>query len=525
MQQLSRLESCSRIFSVCVLLFLNAQYVSAQQLWQKTFNYNGNENLNYSIITDSGFVYMAGSSRSLTNNLAIPFLSKFDTLGNILWAKVFTGLASGNFRYLIENNKGNIVLTGTYDVDSNYFGETIILEVSPIGNIVRQKSLSDSLTSSGISINQLNNGNYLFVGQANQFPGVINRQGYVMVTDSLFDPVWSYRLNSNRECVYSVSTIDTKNNLYLFGFISDPLLSNLDAIYLKMNSNGDVLWQKILDISLYDYPINVCWTPDSTLLVLNTTQAFSQSDNDLILELDTLGNIIQAKSIVSFGTNDGSEIKLKKDLSGYLVLQFNGNIYELDLNLNLRWAKNVSPNPFRFIRNIYELDSGSKLLIGYINGSADFYMAKIDSVGNAGCYQYSVSFSATNQSVQLLADTTGFNAITWNQMTGLTPINAPLSFSTICSTGVGIEENDLNNVTVSPNPFEDCISLDYGQGIRNGYLIRIELKDLFGRSLTSFTPFLDQNYFCEFSFIKSGIYFLNLEYSNEYKSVIKIIKK
>lgn len=152
----------------CTDMFIVKCDATGNVLWVKSTGGTGNEYV-ASVSTDpNGNVLVMGifasssitfdsitltnsNSSGLNNNL---FITKFDTNGNVIWAK--SGLGDG--RSMSTDAAGNIFLTGA-------FGAPLITKYDPNGNILWTKSGAGNAGGTSISANA--NGDVFLVGQFN----------------------------------------------------------------------------------------------------------------------------------------------------------------------------------------------------------------------------------------------------------------------------------------------------------------------------------------------------------------------
>jgi hypothetical protein len=149
---------------------------------------------------NAGYLYVTGSSI---------FLSKYDTLGNLIWSRTVN--ATGNA--IVSDSIGNSYITG-------YFSGTAVF--------------NDTLISKG------------------------NRDIFIAKYDSAGNCLWGKRAGSNllsslvrNDCGYGIAK-DQQENIYVTGSIIDTadfesftlIASNNDVFLAKYDPNGNVIWVK-----------------------------------------------------------------------------------------------------------------------------------------------------------------------------------------------------------------------------------------------------------------------------------------
>jgi hypothetical protein len=203
-------------------------------------------NIGRSICTDSiGNVYLTGiftgtisfGAISLTNiypsNLTDIFIVKFDSLGNVLWARREGGNSSEDAHSIIADSYGNVYLTGFFNSPTFTLGTTILI----------------------------NNGtNY-------------SSDMFVAKYDSSGNAIWAFSAGGIGQDIGKSITADASGNIYVAGFYTsesiifgtDTLINLVDTIdiynqydmfIIKITPMGIINWVKGSE-NISNYAINV----------------------------------------------------------------------------------------------------------------------------------------------------------------------------------------------------------------------------------------------------------------------------
>jgi len=181
---------------------------SGNVLWAKSAGGTNSEDAN-SIATDgSGNAYIAGTFRSSTltfgsytlnntNNLYEVFMAKYDSLGNVVWAKCAGGSASDWGYGVATDGSGNVYFTGVFGSDSITFGSIILNNTSSIdGFVVKYDSLGNALWAN------------CFGGRTELMPSPsIDPSGNVYIAGIFLDSsitIGSQTLNNTKYCSFDV---------------------------------------------------------------------------------------------------------------------------------------------------------------------------------------------------------------------------------------------------------------------------------------------------------------------------------
>lgn len=275
-----------------ILLFLYCNTIYAQTPTCKWANsaYGDYHDRATSVIADnSGNVIIAGhfySSELIFDTITLVnngsnnddiFLVKYNSEGDLLWAKNFGNTSMDKANAIAIDSIGNIYITGSFigatiafdsiTISSNGWDEVYIVKLNPSGDVIWAKSAGGSRTDIGKSITTDNSGNVYVTGVYGstvmyfESDSLLNFTGYpgppydvfFSKYDSNGNLAWIKRIGGSGgdECT-SVSS-DNNNNIYLAGsFYSSVLYFESDSIekqygksdfyIIKYNSLGYVDW-------------------------------------------------------------------------------------------------------------------------------------------------------------------------------------------------------------------------------------------------------------------------------------------
>jgi len=324
--------------------FLDKQDASGNLLWSKTtgdgkcVRADANSNVYVTGVFSSPSITFG--STTLTNAGADDmFIVKYDSVGNVLWAKKAGG-SGDDFSYSLSiDANGNIIVAGIFGSASIVFG-------------------SDTLTNKGIFVTKFDsNGNVLWAKSAsnNNVPFQWNcavgtdKSGFIYVTGNFL----------NSPLIFGIDTLTSSGDQ--------------DVFIVKYDPNGNLLWAKSEGGSSFDYNSSAAVDPTGNIYVagffwsasitFGSTTLVNQGYTDMfIVKYDTDGNLLWAKSPVGTGNEDA--YNAVTDTSGNLYvtgyfnehLDFNGTTFttagetdifvaKYDPNGNVLWAKSTGgPN-------------------------------------------------------------------------------------------------------------------------------------------------------------------------------------
>ncbi|MFC1858569.1 hypothetical protein ACFL9U_11185, partial [Thermodesulfobacteriota bacterium] len=180
---------------------------------------------------------------------------------------------------------------------------------------------------------------------------------------------------------------------------------NYDLWVQKVTSNGEIIWKRIYGGPDSDGEWGDCAiqsTNDGGFILLGQTKSFGDGEYDLwILKLDSNGNSVWQKTYGGNGSDFARSIKQTSD-GGYIVLgeyrtaDRSSDFWILKLNSNgtINWQKSYGGNSSEFASDITPTSDGGFVLTGR-TGSFGYYKHAlwILKINNAGEVEWQKTYS------------------------------------------------------------------------------------------------------------------------------------
>lgn len=444
-----------------VIAFLALIVVQGQTAnWEWAKNAGGSDNeTGYGVASDKfGNIYATGlftspsitfGTKTLINNSTAGnydiYIVKYDSSGNVLWAKSAGGSGYDAGYSICTDILDNIYITGVFNSPSIVFGtytltasgsdNVFIAKYSSSGNVLWAKTANGTGWQRSLGVSSDIYGNAYMTGYfdvANLSFGSYNLISggslnvFLAKYDSIGNVMWakSAAINGNYGSGTSVCN-DKKGNVYVTGyyngakiiFDTDTLtntnnLNYADIFLVNYDSAGNIKWAKSAGGIDYDESYGVSadtsgnvfitgsfGAPNATFDTITLTN--SGSTDIFIAKYNSSGNIIWAKSTGSVNSDVGQSVC--NDLFGNVL--FTGNIdatlivKKYDTNGNSLFTKNTNATGAYSIcadlsGNAYVtgdlLGNGQFDGINLINnGSNDMYIAKLNTKTIAAINQFS----------------------------------------------------------------------------------------------------------------------------------------
>lgn len=255
--------------------------------WQKSFGGSEDELFPEILIDADGFLWLSGTSSSpISGNKTVApkgngdiWVIKCDTDGNIIWQNVFGSDGGENGRDIIQLQDGNILVSGTTSGSSNgdvsgvNNGNTDVwlIKLDSAGTLLWESNYGGTDYDSFAKCTQLNNGNIAVASSSYSNTSGDKTEDshgdsdmWIFVIDLAGNVLWDLSLGGN-DTDNLMDIISSNDAIYLisqsFSQISGDKTEeipgstyNTDAWIVKLDYNGNILWDRSLGGEQYEIP-------------------------------------------------------------------------------------------------------------------------------------------------------------------------------------------------------------------------------------------------------------------------------
>jgi hypothetical protein len=406
------------------------------------------------------------------------FLVKYDGNGNVLWARSAGGTYSDEPQSVAVDASGNVFLAGGFRSSSITFGshsltnsgldDMFIVKYDSTGNVLWAKSAGGTGFEYAHSVCVDTSGNALVTGD---FSSSTITFGSFTLTSKGADDIFLVKYNTfgtvlwakneggpENDIGYSV-TSDVSGNVYMTGYFSndnitigpDTLLNagDIDMLVVKYDSGGGVLWAKegggTDDDRGYSVAVDasgnvyVTGTFGSPIISFGSHPLSNSGAVDMfIVKYDGIGNTIWANNAVGINSEQGNSVAT--EASGNTIVT--------------GWFDSPA------------ITFGSHTLIN--SGWADVFLVRYDADGNAiwaeaigGAHSdYGVSVAMDNSGDAVVTGSYASPDITFGAYTLLNQGICPVFIAKAKWIYTGIDKTGIsNNIFVYPNPATETITI------------------------------------------------------------------
>lgn len=369
---------------VSISILFSSQFV-------KTYGtYPFYEFINSAILTqDKGFILVGSQGYDIFDVL----IAKFDSVGNFKWCKKMGGdLLNHEASCIISTSDGNFAIAGYIDNDKPFIGK-----FDSLGNFLWVKGVEGNGYISLYSLIQCHDKGFLLAGNIS---GVGPTADILLLKfDSTGNFIWGKLINAeDDDGVYSLIETENKKILAL-GFTYNGIDS--DILISKFDSAGNLIWAKTIGEGGYEGGYSLIEFQNGHFIISGITTSFSSSSDIILINIDSLGNLIWSKVIGGNGKEYlgfKSLIKTQDDGFGIAATTESfGNTPDIfftkfDSAGNLEYAKKFNLNTFYpfydYGKVLIQTPGGEYVIVGEIEDTTlssrpvDIIGIGFDSLGN-----------------------------------------------------------------------------------------------------------------------------------------------
>ena len=268
-------------------------------------------------LNDGGYL-IAGNTSLLGDNYSNALLIKIDHTGKEMWKRDYTFSSVDRLNMVKELQDGSLVAAGFTMSSTNYSKDIFVIKTDAQGNLEWQRSYGDAQDETANSIDISIDGGFIISGE------VINENTgfslcYLIKIDNEGELDWSNTFggSQNDNGLSVISTSDA--GFAITGMTRSLGDSNGDVWLIKVNSNGEMEWERTYGGDDTEYGRTIQQTVDGGYIIIGQTESFGLGYNDAyLIKTDSQGNEIWSQTFGGQGTDQGRQVVNTLD-EGYLI--------------------------------------------------------------------------------------------------------------------------------------------------------------------------------------------------------------
>jgi len=259
--------------------------------WDKTFDKDKND-VAYSIIQtkDGGYAIAASTGFKLWGE-ANCWVIKLDAKGNMEWENSFGGTGWDEIFSIVQTKDGSFVTTGCVWSKGAGRGDVHVVKLNKNGDLLWDKTFGGSENDEAHSIIQTDDEGYAVTGFT-VLEDTGDRDIWVIKLDKDGNKIWDKTFGGASED-WANSIVQTEDEGYMVaGWTKSMGAGKTDVWIVKLNKNGDLLWDKTFGGSENDEAHSIIQTEDGGYAVAGWTKSKGAGNSDVwVIKLDENGNL------------------------------------------------------------------------------------------------------------------------------------------------------------------------------------------------------------------------------------------
>ena len=264
-------------------------------LWIVTMGGGGDDSAaGFVEITGHG-VIAAGITNSFGSGRKDGWIAAIDKEGMLLWQKAYGGIEDDLISSLEGTADGGFIAAGRTASWGNGVDDMWILKLDPAGTIAWQKVLGGDRLDYANSASETSDHGILVCGRTGSLESDLD-DGLVVKLDSGGELVWQKALKSDlfEEACSIVENGD--DDIIVFGNAGPQ--DNLDLWAVKLDASGNIQWQKTVGGDEDERAVAIVQGGDGTVIMVGTTESFGAGANDIwVVQLDADGSVLWQKTV------------------------------------------------------------------------------------------------------------------------------------------------------------------------------------------------------------------------------------
>jgi len=368
-------------------------------------------------------------------------LSKFDAFGSIQWQRTLGG-ASLEDGFSVATDSGKNAYAFGYTTSTGAGGNDMLLaKYNSAGTIQWQRVLGGSDDDKGFAVAIDSADNIYIAGHT--FSDATNNDFLLAKYNSSGTIQWQRTLGGEPSDFGRSVTIDSSDNVYIFGYTLSAGAGSDDFLLAKYNSSGTIQWQRVLGSASSQRGFSAATDSSNNIYLVGQAEGVGVWDIQLA-KYDSAGSLVWQRVLSGLGSEDlGKSVAVDSSDNVYIF----GNTNSIGAgSADFIMAKYNSSGTLQWQRVLggtgaeagYSIAIGSQdaiVVCGFTTttgeGSTDFLIAKLPSDGSlTGTYVLD-GVDIVYAAATLTAETSTLTAAT----STLTAATSTLTASTSSLTG------------------------------------------------------------------------------------------
>lgn len=237
-----------------------------KNMWTLQTGTASSDSANGIIFDNYGDVYVTGTTAgSFSEDLGVGniFIQKISVSGKVEWTKQYGGLTQATSSQIYQDIDDNLYICGSTqgELGGTNLGQAdaYLMKLDAQGNILWTSQWGTDQYDAATGFSMDDEGNFYVIGNTG---GILGSEGlgkrdlFYTQLNANGDVIKSYQFGTAFDENASKIAVDEDKNVYLTGWTNGELVApkqgNGDAVLIKVNDTGEIVWEKQFGTSLWD---------------------------------------------------------------------------------------------------------------------------------------------------------------------------------------------------------------------------------------------------------------------------------
>ena len=330
-------------------------------------------------------------SKLFLSTLLLLLLKAFPLSSQNLFSKTYGSTNYDAFHAVCATADNGYIMTGLTLSYGDTLGDAIIVKTDSAGNTQFLKIYGGAKVDGGNAILQTADGGYLVVGHSESFSS--DCDGIVLKLNANGDSIWERIYGSPDDDAFSAADQTADGGFIFAGHSENFSAIACDAFLVKTDNNGNVQWQKYLGGAADQTATSIKQTADGGYIIAGRT-TITGTDDVLLIKTNINGDTIWTKT---FGGADNERAYCVNSTSdgGYIITggtrSFGAGAYDFyliktDASGNSQWQQTFGGAYDDGAYDVKQTADGGYIVTGFTKSFGDtlgdIYLVKTDLSGN-----------------------------------------------------------------------------------------------------------------------------------------------
>ncbi len=312
----------------------------------------------------------------------------------IIFERTFGGTGMDRGVFVSQTDDGGYVLTGVTSSFGAGAEDVYLVRTNPAGDEMWSQTFGGTDDDNGWAVQQTPDGGFIIAGFTSSF-GAGGVDVYLIRTDSMGELLWTKTYGGEGDDYAWAIQPATDGGYIIAGQTESFGAGNVDAYLIRIDEDGEALWEQTYGGGDVDRSFSVQQTSDGGFILAGITFSFGAGGRDgYAVKTDSAGALQWERTFGDFGDDVAHSIDHTDD-GGYLVMGYTNSfdaedydvyLIKLDALGETQWTQIFGGRADDRVITGAQTADGGYILVGYTKsfgaGNWDAYLIKTDPTGN-----------------------------------------------------------------------------------------------------------------------------------------------